>query len=144
MFNRWIEDGLLEVLGSEGVGCIAFSVLAQGLLSDRYLDGIPEGSRASMNGSLSHSMLNDENLARIRALNDVAQGRGQSLAQMAIAWALRDPRVTSVLIGASSLAQLEQNVNALDNLGFTADELATIDRYAVDAGIDLWRAVASS
>jgi L-glyceraldehyde 3-phosphate reductase len=144
MFNRWIEDGLLEVLGSEGVGCIAFSVLAQGLLSDRYLDGIPEGSRASMNGSLSHGMLNDENLARIRALNDVAQGRGQSLAQMAIAWALRDPRVTSVLIGASSLAQLEQNVNALDNLGFTADELATIDRYAVDAGIDLWRAVASS
>jgi L-glyceraldehyde 3-phosphate reductase len=144
MFNRWIEDGLLDVLGSEGVGCIAFSVLAQGLLSDRYLNGIPAGSRASLNGSLSHEMLNGENLARIRALNEVALGRGQSLAQMAIAWALRDPRVTSVLIGASSLAQLEQNVKALDNLGFTSDEIATIDRYAVDAGIDLWRTVASS
>ena len=144
MFNRWIEDRLLDVLDAEGVGCIAFSVLAQGLLSDRYLNGIPPGSRASLDGSLTRDMLNDENLARIRALNDIALGRGQSLAQMAIAWALRDPRVTSVLIGASSVAQLEQNVAALDHLEFTADELATIDRYAVDGGIDLWRTPATS
>ncbi len=144
MFNRWIEDGLLEVLDTEGVGCIAFSVLAQGLLSDRYLNGVPPGSRASMDGSLTHEMLNDENLARIRALNDIAQGRDQSLAQMAIAWALRDARVTSVLIGASSVAQLEQNVASLHHLEFSADELATIDRYAVDAGIDLWRTPATA
>jgi L-glyceraldehyde 3-phosphate reductase len=144
MFNRWIEDRLLSVLGAEGVGCIAFSVLAQGLLSDRYLNGIPPGSRASRDGSLTQDMLNDENLARIRALNDIAQGRRQSLAQMAIAWALRDPRITSVLIGASSVGQLEQNVTALDNLEFTADEIATIDRYAVDGGIDLWRTPATA
>ncbi len=144
MFNRWIEDRLLNVLSAEGVGCIAFSVLAQGLLTDRYLNGIPPGSRASRDGSLTHDMLNDENLARIRSLNDIAQTRHQSLAQMAIAWALRDERVTSVLIGASSVAQLEQNVSALDHLEFSADELATIDRYAVDAGIDLWRTPATS
>ena len=144
MFNRWIEDRLLNVLGTEGVGCIAFSVLAQGLLSDRYLNGIPPGSRASRDGSLTHDMLNDENLARIRALNDIAAGRRQSLAQMAIAWALRDARVTSVLIGASSVGQLEQNVTALDNLEFTAEEIATIDRYAVDGGIDLWRTPATA
>ena len=144
MFNRWIEDRLLNVLGTEGVGCIAFSVLAQGLLSDRYLNGIPAGSRASLDSSLTSDMLNDENLARIRALNDIALGRYQSLAQMAIAWALRDARVTSVLIGASSVAQLEQNVTALDNLEFTADEVATIDRYAVDGDIDLWRTPATS
>jgi L-glyceraldehyde 3-phosphate reductase len=144
MFNRWIEDRLLDVLGAEGLGCIAFSVLAQGLLSDRYLDGIPPGSRASLDGSLTRGMLKDTNLARIRALNDIALGRRQSLAQMAIAWALRDPRVTSVLIGASSVAQLEQNVAALDNLEFTADEIVTIDRYAADAGIDLWRTSATS
>ena len=144
MFNRWIEDRLLDVLSTEGVGCIAFSVLAQGLLSDRYLNGIPPGSRASRAGSLSRDMLNDENLARIRALNDIAQGRDQSLAQMAIAWALRDARVTSVLIGASSVAQLEQNVTALDHFEFTSDELANIDRYAVDGGIDLWRTPATS
>ena len=144
MFNRWIEDRLLDVLGNEGVGCIAFSVLAQGLLSDRYLNGIPQGSRASLDGSLTHDMLNDENLARIRALNDIALGRGQSLAQMAIAWALRDSRVTSVLIGASSVAQLEQNVTALDHLEFTSDEIATIDRYAVDGDIDLWRTPSTS
>jgi L-glyceraldehyde 3-phosphate reductase len=144
MFNRWIEDRLLDVLDTEGVGCIAFSVLAQGLLSDRYLNGVPPGSRASLGGSLTHDMLNDENLARIRALNGIALGRGQSLAQMAIAWALRDPRLTSVLIGASSVAQLEQNVGALDNLQFTADEIVDIDRYAVDAGIDLWRTPATS
>ena len=144
MFNRWIEDRLLDVLGNEGVGCIAFSVLAQGLLSDRYLNGIPQGSRASLDGSLTHDMLNDENLARIRTLNDIALGRGQSLAQMAIAWALRDSRVTSVLIGASSVAQLEQNVTALDHLEFTSDEIATIDRYAVDGDIDLWRTPSTS
>jgi L-glyceraldehyde 3-phosphate reductase len=144
MFNRWIEDRLLDVLDTEGVGCIAFSVLAQGLLSDRYLNGVPPGSRASRSGSLTGDMLNEENLARIRALNGIALGRGQSLAQMAIAWALRDPRLTSVLIGASSVAQLEQNVGALDNLQFTADEIVDIDRYAVDAGIDLWRTPATS
>jgi len=144
MFNRWIEDRLLSVLEAEGVGCIAFSVLAQGLLSDRYLDGIPSGSRASRQGSLTPAMLNDENLGRIRALNDIALGRRQSLAQMAIAWALRDARVSSVLIGASSVDQLEQNVSALDHLEFTLDEIATIDRYAIEGGIDLWRTPASS
>jgi L-glyceraldehyde 3-phosphate reductase len=144
MLNRWIEDRLLDVLGTEGVGCIAFSVLAQGLLSDRYLNGIPPGSRGSAAGSLTREMLNDDNLARIRALNDIAQGRRQSLAQMAIAWALRDARVTSVLIGASSIAQLEQNVSALDHPDFTADELANIDRYAVDGDIDLWRTPATA
>jgi L-glyceraldehyde 3-phosphate reductase len=144
MLNRWIEDGLLDVLGAEGVGCIAFSVLAQGLLTDRYLEGIPADSRAAKGGSLTSGMLNDENLRRVRALNEIALGRGQSLAQMAIAWALRDTRVTSVLIGASSLAQLEQNVAALDNLAFAPDEIASIDRYAVDGGIDLWRTPATS
>ncbi len=144
MLNRWIEDRLLDVLGNEGVGCIAFSVLAQGLLTDRYLNGIPPGSRASQDGSLSHDMLNDDNLARIRALNDIARGRNQSLAQMAIAWALRDPRVTSALIGASSVAQLEQNVKALDHLELTTDDLTEIDRYAVDCDIDLWRIPATS
>jgi len=144
MFNRWIEDRLLDVLGAEGVGCIAFSVLAQGLLTDRYLNGIPPGSRASLSGSLSRDMLNDENLSRIRALNDIAHMRGQSLAQMAIVWSLRDPRVTSALIGASSVAQLEQNVAALDHLDFTAAEVESIDRYAVDGGIDLWRTPATS
>ena len=144
MFNRWIEDGLLDVLDAEGVGCIAFSVLAQGLLTDRYLEGIPPDSRAAREGSLSTGMLNKENLGRVRALNDIAHKRGQSLAQMAIAWALRDTRVTSVLIGASSVDQLEQNVAALDKLAFTADEIATIDRYAVDGGIDLWRTPATS
>jgi L-glyceraldehyde 3-phosphate reductase len=144
MFNRWIEDRLLDVLEAEGVGCIAFSVLAQGLLTDRYLNGIPEGSRASKSGSLRRDMLSDENLARVKALNDIARGRGQSLAQMAIAWALRDPRVTSVLIGASSVDQLEQNVAALNGLAFTPDEIADIDRYAVDGGIDLWRTPSTS
>ena len=145
MFNRWIEDRLLDVLGTEGVGCIAFSVLAQGLLTDRYLNGIPLGSRAASGGSLTREMLNEENLDRIRGLNDIAQGRGQSLAQMAIAWALRDARVTSVLIGASSVAQLEQNVAALGDPEFTADEITTIDRYAVDNNnIDLWRTPATS
>jgi L-glyceraldehyde 3-phosphate reductase len=144
MFNRWVEDRLLDVLDAEGVGCIAFSVLAQGLLTDRYLDGIPRGSRASLDGSLSREMLNEENLARIRALDAIARERNQSLAQMAIAWALRDARVTSVLIGASSVDQLVQNVAALDQLEFTDDELATIDNYAVDGDVDLWRTPSTS
>ncbi len=144
MLNRWVEEDLLDVLGTHGVGCIAFTPLAQGLLTDRYLEGIPEGSRASRDGSLSHKMLSDDNLARVRALHAIAQRRGQPLAQMALAWVLRDPRVTSVLIGASSVTQLEQNVSALDHLGFSADELAEIDRHAVEAGVDLWRTPATS
>lgn len=144
MFNRWIEDRLLSVLSAEGVGCIAFSVLAQGLLTDRYLNGIPPGSRASLDGSLTPDMLNEENLSRIRALNDIAHERGQSLAQMAIAWALRDARVTSVLIGASGVTQLEQNVGALDDMEFTAQEINSIDKYAVDSDIDLWRLPSTS
>ncbi len=144
LLNRWIEDRLLDVLGEDGIGCITFSVLAQGLLTDRYLEGIPPGSRASQDGSLTRDMLNDDNLARIRALNDIALGRHQSLAQMAIAWALRDTRVTSVLIGASSVEQLEQNVSALDHLAFTPEELAAINRFAVEGGIDLWRTPATS
>jgi len=140
MLNRWIEtEGLLDVLEQKGVGCIAFSPLAQGMLTDRYLNGVPEGSRASQDKSLSTDLLSDEALERIRALNEIAQKRGQSLAQMALAWALRDPRVTSVLVGASSVRQLEDNVGALRRLDFSADELAEIDRYAVDAGIDLWQ-----
>jgi L-glyceraldehyde 3-phosphate reductase len=144
MLNRWIEQGLLDVLGNEGVGCIAFSPLAQGVLTDRYLNGIPEGSRAQENSSLSKDMLSEANLAHVRALTAIAERRGQSLAQMALAWALRDPRVTSVVIGASSVAQLEQNAGALGNLGFSADELAEIDRHAVESGIDLWRAPATA
>jgi L-glyceraldehyde 3-phosphate reductase len=139
MLNRWIEeDGLLEVLEEEGVGCIVFSPLAQGLLTDRYLDGVPEGSRASRPGTMDRDQLNQETLAKIRALNELAGRRGQSLAQLAIAWTLRDPRVTSALLGASSVAQLEANVAALDNLDLGADELAEIDRHATEAGINLW------
>jgi L-glyceraldehyde 3-phosphate reductase len=141
MLNRWIEeDGLLDVLEDEGVGCIVFSPLAQGLLTDRYLDGIPEGSRASRPGTMDRGQLGEETLAKVRALNELAGRRGQSLAQLAIAWTLRDPRVTSALLGASSVAQLEANVAALDNLAFDADELAEIDRHATDAGINLWEA----
>ena len=139
MLNRWIEQGLLDVLGREGVGCIVFSPLAQGLLTDRYLNGIPEGSRASRDGSLQGSMLSAENLAKVRALNEIAQRRGQTLAQMALAWTLRDPRVTSTLIGASSVAQLEDNIAALENLSFSAEELDEIDRYATESGVDLWQ-----
>lgn len=138
MFNRWIEDGLLDVLGEAGVGCIPFSPLAQGLLTNRYVDGIPADARASQDKSLSGTMLSEANLARIRALNEIARRRGQSLAQMAILWVLRDPRVTSALIGASSVAQLEDSLQALDGVPFEADELAEIDRYATDGGIDLW------
>jgi L-glyceraldehyde 3-phosphate reductase len=140
LLNRWIEPDLLDVLGREGVGAIVFSPLGQGMLTDRYLNGIPEDSRAAREGSLSKSMLSDENLERIRALNEIAQRRGQTLAQLALAWTLRDPRVTSTLIGASSVGQLEQNVAAVDRLGFTKDELAEIERYATDAGINLWAA----
>jgi L-glyceraldehyde 3-phosphate reductase len=139
MLNRWIEeDGLLEVLGEEGVGCIVFSPLAQGLLTDRYLHGIPQGSRASKPGTIEEDQLNEATLAKVRALHELAGRRGQSLAQMAVAWTLRDPRVTSALLGASSVAQLEANVAALDNLDFAGDELAEIDRHATEAGINLW------
>ncbi|MFL6145403.1 MAG: L-glyceraldehyde 3-phosphate reductase [Labedaea sp.] len=138
MLNRWIEPELLDALAELGTGCIAFSPLAQGMLTDRYLDGIPEGSRASRDTSLSTDMLSEDNLSRIRALNEVAKRRGQSLAQLAIAWVLRDERVTSALIGASSVAQLEANLSAVDGPPFADEELAEIDRYAVDAGIDLW------
>src|SRR4051794_21775344 len=139
MFNRWIEGGLLDVLGREGVGCIGFSPLAQGLLTDRYLGGIPQGSRAAQHKSLTEDQLSEENLGRIRALNEIARERGQSLAQMAIAWTLRDPRVTSALIGASSVRQLEDSLGALDNLDFGEDELQRIEPHAVDGGVDLWR-----
>jgi L-glyceraldehyde 3-phosphate reductase len=138
MLNRWIEPELLDALEELGVGCIAFSPLAQGMLTDRYLDGIPEGSRASQDGSFSPDLLTEDNLDRIRALNEIAKRRGQTLAQMALAWVLRDPRVTSALIGASSVAQLEDNLGALEKLDFDDDDLAEIDRYATDAGINLW------
>ena len=138
MFNRWIESDLLDVLDTEGIGCIAFTALAQGLLTDRYLDGIPDDSRAAAGKSLSTEMINDENLARIRALNEIARGRGQSLAQLALAWVLRRDTMTSTLIGASSVRQLEDNVAAADRLDFTDDELAAIDEHAVDSGVDLW------
>ena len=138
MLNRWVEEGLLDVLDAEGVGCIAFSPLAQGMLTDRYLDGVPEGARASQGKSFSPELLTDANLANVRGLHAIAQGRGQSLAQMAIAWVLRDPRVTTALVGASSVAQLEDSLKALDGLDFSADELAAIDRHAVDGGVNLW------
>jgi L-glyceraldehyde 3-phosphate reductase len=140
MLNRWIEDGLLDLLGEEGIGCIVFSPLAQGLLTDRYLGGVPEGSRASRPGTMDRDQLNEDTLAKVRALNELAGRRGQSLAQLAIAWALRDRRVTSAVLGASSVAQLENNVAALARLGFDDDELAEIDRHASDAGINLWAA----
>jgi len=140
MLNRWIEPELLDVLGELGVGCIVFSPLAQGMLTDRYLDGIPEGSRASRDGSLSPSLIDEQALAKIKALNEIAARRGQTLAQLALAWTLRDPRVTSTLVGASSVEQLEANVAALEKLDLTEDELAEIDRYATDADINLWAA----
>jgi len=140
LLNRWIEAELLDVLGEEGVGCIVFSPLAQGLLTDKYLAGVPAGSRASRPGTLSGDLLTEETLAKVRALNEIATRRGQTLAQMALAWTLRDPRVTSTLIGASSVAQLEQNVAALHELDFSAEELAEIDRHATESGINLWAA----
>lgn len=138
MFNRWVEDGLLDTLGELGVGCIAFSPLAQGLLTDRYLNGVPDDSRAARKGSMSARMLTDETLERVRGLNAIAESRGQTLAQLALSWALRDERVTSVLVGASSVAQLDDNLAAVKNLSFTAEELARIDDYAGDRDINLW------
>jgi L-glyceraldehyde 3-phosphate reductase len=140
MLNRWIEDGLLDVLDREGIGPIVFSPLAQGLLTDKYLEGVREDSRVRSGHYFSDELLTEENLARVRALNEIAGRRGQTLAQLAIAWALRDERVTSALLGASSVRQLEQNVAALQALEFDADELAEIDRYARDGGINLWAA----
>ena len=144
MLNRWVEDAtagesLLDALGDTGLGCIAFSPLAQGMLTNKYLNGVPAGSRASLGKSLSPDLLTDAAITHIRALNDLAAGRGQSLAQLAIAWVLRDPRVTSALIGASSVAQLENSLGALANLDFTDAELAAIDEHAVDSGINLWQ-----
>ena len=141
MLNRWIEDALLDVLESEGVGCIGFTALAQGLLTDKYLDGVPADSRMARYSSLDKGQLTEDNVTRLRGLNDIAQRRGQTLAQMALAWALRDERMTSLVIGASSVAQLEQNVAALDRLDFTAEELTEIDGFAVEGGVDLWRSV---
>ncbi|GAA1024046.1 glyceraldehyde 3-phosphate reductase [Acrocarpospora pleiomorpha] len=144
MLNRWIEGGLLDTLEAEGVGCIAFSPLAQGMLTDRYLNGIPEGSRASQGKSLDPGLLTDESLRHVRTLNEIAKQRGQTLAQMALAWALRDKRVTSVLIGASSVRQLDDSLSAVKRLDFSAEELDAIDKDAVEAGIDLWRGSSTS
>jgi L-glyceraldehyde 3-phosphate reductase len=138
MLNRWIETDLLDELEEQGMGCIAFTALAQGLLTDRYLDGVPEDSRAARGGSLPEEHLDESVLRHVRALNEIAQERGQKLAQMALQWALRDKRVTSVVVGASSVEQLDVNLDALSGPAFTEDELARIDRYAVDAGINLW------
>src|SRR2546425_2218573 len=142
MLNRWIEPALLDVLGDEGIGCIVFSPLAQGLLTDRYFAGVPADSRASRPGSFSADLMTEQVLSKVRALQQIATRRGQTLAQMALAWTLRDPRITSTLIGASSVPQLEQNVGTLDNLDFSADELSEIDRHATDSGINLWAASA--
>jgi L-glyceraldehyde 3-phosphate reductase len=147
LLNRWIEESLLDTLEREGVGCIVFTALAQGLLTDKYLGGIPAGSRMTRNdtyASLSPDTLTEQNLTHIRALNELARGRGQSLAQLALAWCLRDERITSVVVGASSVRQLEDSLGALDRSDFTDDELAEIDGHAVEGGIDLWRASSSS
>ncbi|GAN86546.1 L-glyceraldehyde 3-phosphate reductase [Komagataeibacter intermedius] len=143
LLNRWIEVSLLDTLAELGVGCIAFSPLAQGLLTNKYLHGVPQGSRATAGSSFSHDMLSEDNLSHVRALNDIAAKRGQSLAQMAIAWVLRDPRVTSALIGARNVAQLDNSLDALANQSFSTDELTLIDQYARDGKIDLWRAVST-
>jgi len=140
MLNRWIEPELLDAVGELGVGCIAFSPLAQGMLTSKYLRGLPEGSRATWPSSLSPDLITNEALEKIRALNDIAAGRGQTLAQMAIAWVLRDARVTSAVIGASSVAQLEDNVAAIERRDFTDDALREIDSYATDAAINIWAA----
>jgi len=144
LLNRWIEKDLLAVLGEDGIGSIVFTPLAQGLLTDKYLNGIPEGSRASRPGSLSRDQLNEDTLAKVRGLNEIAKRRGQSLAQMALAWTLRDQRVTSTLVGASSVKQLEQNVGALDHLEFSREELSEIDRYATESKINLWASATAS
>ena len=139
MINRWIEDdGLLDTLDDVGAGCIAFSPLAQGLLTNRYLDGIPADSRVATGGAMGHDMLTEDRLARVRGLNDLATSRGQTLAQLALAWALRDPRMTSLVIGASSVAQLDDSLGAVDRLDLTDDELVAIDRLATDADVNLW------
>jgi L-glyceraldehyde 3-phosphate reductase len=138
MLNRWIEDDLLDATEAEGMGVIVFSPLGQGMLTTKYLDGIPSNSRAAEDFSLQRSFLSEENLARIRGLNEIAAERGQTLPQMAIAWALRDPRVTTALIGASRWTQIEESLGALDNLAFSDEELTAIDRYAADSGINLW------
>ena len=138
MLNRWVEGGLLDVLGAEGIGCIVFSPLAQGMLSQRYLEGVPEGSRAARGGSLTSDMLSQDTLAKIRGLHEIAARRGQSLSQMAIAWVLRDPRVTSALIGVSSVEQLEEDLGALRRLEFAPGELAEIDRLATESGVNIW------
>jgi L-glyceraldehyde 3-phosphate reductase len=138
LLNRWIEEDLLDVLDREGVGCIVFSPLAQGLLTDKYLDGIPEGSRVQWSPYMPEEHLSEETLAHVRALNEIARRRGQTLAQMAVAWTLRDPRVTSSLVGASSVRQLEDTLGALENLEFSDEELAEIDLHAVEAGINIW------
>ena len=143
MLNRWIEMKLLDTLEELGVGCIAFSPLAQGLLTSKYLNGVPEDSRARRNGSFSPTLLSEENLQRVRGLNQIAASRGQSLAQMAIAWVLRDPRVTSALIGARTVEQLDDSLDSLKTLSFSGDELKEINRHALEGGVDLWRAVAS-
>lgn len=139
MLNRWVEQGLLGTLGDLGVGCIAFSPLAQGLLTSKYLDGVPDGARAGRSGSFKRDWLTEENLGRIQALNDIAVRRGQSLAQMAVAWVLRDERVTSALIGARTVEQLEDSLGASGKLDFSAEELAEIDRHAGEGGIDIWQ-----
>lgn len=139
MLNRLVEDGLLETLAALGTGCIAFSPLAQGMLTSKYLGGVPEGARVTREGSLGTNLLTEENIARIRGLNEIATLRGQSLAQMAIAWVLRDPRVTSALIGARTVAQLDDSLDAVKRLDFSPEELAKIDKFATDGGIDLWR-----
>jgi L-glyceraldehyde 3-phosphate reductase len=138
LLNRWIEPELLDTIGELGVGCICFSPLAQGMLTSKYLDGIPADSRAAAHTSLSPDLLTEQALGKIRALNEIAGSRGQSLAQMALAWTLRDPRMTSTLIGASSVAQLEDSLGALATLDFSAEELAEIDRYATESDINLW------
>lgn len=143
MLNRWVERGLLETLAKLGTGCIAFSPLAQGMLTSKYLDGVPEDARAAKAGSLGQHLLSDENLERIRALNAIAKARGQTLAQMAIAWVLRDPRVTSALVGARTVAQLDDCLDAVNNLDFSTDELAAIDGHATDGGVDLWKVSSS-
>jgi L-glyceraldehyde 3-phosphate reductase len=138
MLNRWIEEELVDVLAEERIAAIAFSPLAQGLLTDRYLGGVPSGARASRPGSFSQELLTDQNLANVRGLNEIAQRRGQTLAQMALAWTIRDPRVASALVGASSVGQLDDSLGALEHLAFEPDELAEIDRFAVEGGVNLW------
>ena len=137
MLDRWVEDGLLDALGELGVGCIAFSPLAQGLLTNRYLGGVPDDSRAAQGRFLTEDRLDEQTMTHVRALNDIAAGRGQTLAQMALAWVLRDERVTSVLIGASSVRQLDDSLGALDRLDFSADELTRIDALAAEGGIEV-------